>query len=437
MGSILSILANLVGLVGVLIMLAILYFGVTITGSIMQRKSRMRGRDKPARNLQILLIFVTMALGFGASCVWQVPDGTPAVLQSLEISAVMIGCASLAVLIVVTAAVLEPSRSRRGPARNLNRAGAVIFARCARAIPWLSVPVALAIGGLISEGDTIFWRGMAILWVFMSLMALRLSLRSAAASLARKDAVTTMRADPRAPVLFLRPFTEEQRAFGISGDGRPLTCEEFLGHAVENGLGPLVALGNPQDRVPPPGAARLYCSDTTWQSALSQLAREAGYILVVAANAQGTEWELNHIRSAGLARKLCLLSPPAAVRVFAVPPSRRQAIARLFKTTLDREQLTVWQSVLSRRPISYEAACQSDWDTYATAVAHCGYALPAVDPGPGSVIGFDADGHGVVLTRGATTPDEYVGAIQRAVMLAEEDAGSGVHESSNSAAMRL
>jgi hypothetical protein len=62
-------------------------------------------------------------------------------------------------------------------------------------------------------------------------------------------------------VLFVRPFREELQSFKVEPSGVRTTFEEFLGSVVDQSLGPLVALGNPTDRIYPKGAARSYYSD--------------------------------------------------------------------------------------------------------------------------------------------------------------------------------
>jgi hypothetical protein len=88
--------------------------------------------------------------------------------------------------------------------------------------------------------------------------------------------------DVRRPILFLRAFRDDQlflaspklplisRLFGL-GRGK-VSLDVML---LEEGInyGPVVALGNPQDSLPPYGAARGYFDDRTWHDGVAALAQ--------------------------------------------------------------------------------------------------------------------------------------------------------------------
>ena len=56
------------------------------------------------------------------------------------------------------------------------------------------------------------------------------------------------------------------------------------------------------------------------------------------------------------------------------------------------------------------------WPQIVDDLAPLGYALPATDPGAGSVIGLDLSGRGVVLVSGSQTARAYAAAIARGLV---------------------
>ena len=103
---------------------------------------------------------------------------------------------------------------------------------------------------------------------------------------------TVLLADPRPPVLYLRPFGEEETILHEASERGQLTIEERLCRGFRY-LGPPIALGQPDDNLPLIGAARLYV-DKEWQSTVSTLmARSALIIFQVGSKAYDSLlWEL-------------------------------------------------------------------------------------------------------------------------------------------------
>ena len=58
-----------------------------------------------------------------------------------------------------------------------------------------------------------------------------------------------------------------------------ITFEEYLSDALENEVGPFVALGSLQDYLAPEGALCIYAKDTDWMEKLDQLARRSVTVL--------------------------------------------------------------------------------------------------------------------------------------------------------------
>lgn len=107
--------------------------------------------------------------------------------------------------------------------------------------------------------------------------------------------------DPRRPVLFLRSFRDDAVALRPPKSGFPFrlfnyaertkSLDELL---LEEGtsLGPVVALGNPTDAIPPYGAARGYFQDSDWQTMVTQLMEQAIAIVICVDDTESLWWEI-------------------------------------------------------------------------------------------------------------------------------------------------
>lgn len=105
-----------------------------------------------------------------------------------------------------------------------------------------------------------------------------------------------MRSDNRAPVLYLRPFEAESL----------LTTEErMLARIMEEEVGPLVAVGSPEDTLPPLGAARFYernfASGQGWQLFVREMLLRAQLVFIVPGETVGRQVP----RGAGPAAPIC------------------------------------------------------------------------------------------------------------------------------------
>ncbi len=128
-----------------------------------------------------------------------------------------------------------------------------------------------------------------------------------------------LRVDRRSPILFLRAFADDQVKLGdvrlslLGRTGRWLEVFANLDRMLlEEGTpyGPVVAIGNPADPLPPYGAAREFFTDETWQSAVAKLARDAQVIVVCLDRTPGIWWEVGHIAELGYLPKTLFLVHP-------------------------------------------------------------------------------------------------------------------------------
>ena len=209
--------------------------------------------------------------------------------------------------------------------------------------------------------------------------------------------------------LYLRPFRHERQYF-VYGDrgkyriytdtlrasitplygGTPnigVRFDEYFRSAVTSSVGPFVALGNPEDYIPPGGASRLYAKDSDWKERLNDFAKRASWILVELGSSDHLSWEFDHLRREGLQQKMFIITPPA-----------REAAG------------FVWWFIDFNRYINRIGTVS--WRKFCEGIEPLGYEVDRTDPGPGAIITFDSNAKSILLIRNAKTPEEFVGAIR-------------------------
>ena len=212
--------------------------------------------------------------------------------------------------------------------------------------------------------------------------------------------------DPRSPVLYLRAFKQERQFFVIGESAeygayaknwharvsKPeqkvgIPFEQYLSGVVEGSLGPFVALGSPEDYLAPEGALRTYAKDTDWMERLDGLARQSLCILVEMGKSANLRWEFEHLRREGMQQKLFVVTRHS---------TEGSGLAWAFWGLVWRLQ--------GLRPVN--------WKEFSSDLARLGYDLGLEDPGPGSVITFDGEGRGILLTTEADRPADFVEPIR-------------------------
>ena len=233
-------------------------------------------------------------------------------------------------------------------------------------------------------GYTLFPIGLGF-WIAGGLGCLTIARRAA-----QPDAGAVLAQDPRPPVIYLRPFQQDEEIFAhvpwswssyrrylthsyLLRKSRHLTLEDFLGTEISRRLGPFIALGNPADFVPPAGAARTYVADDEWPRHFAAMVRGARCMVLFGASSEHVMWELKEIRALGLESKLFVLTRPKLTPSTTIPP----------------------------------------WRTFANSLRQAGYPPCGDDAGPGAVVGFKPGGETVILKRNAKTAAEMVEAIAR------------------------
>lgn len=149
----------------------------------------------------------------------------------------------------------------------------------------------------------------------VSLLAIQLGVRRGK-QLRVKLADTVLEKDARPPVLYLRPF-EADRKLVRSNPGLP-----FLEYSYEQDLtrqlrkiGPVIAIGNPSERLPELGAARMYVREGNWQEKVNDLMLRAQLIVLHVGSSPGLQWEIARVVELDLPEKLVVCIPHSADRL--------------------------------------------------------------------------------------------------------------------------
>ena len=127
--------------------------------------------------------------------------------------------------------------------------------------------------------------------------------------------------DPRPPVLLVRSFMDDMLELDpkweyFSGLFRKrLTLEEFVTRRVMT-LGPVVAIGKPNERLSPLGAAREYLFGPGWQERVRSVLDECSWVIAILGGTEGLRWEYEQILHRGLAGRFIVVVPPATPEVF-------------------------------------------------------------------------------------------------------------------------
>jgi len=216
-------------------------------------------------------------------------------------------------------------------------------------------------------------------------------------------------------VLYLRAFKDDRLPFSqcdVRHDRQPaerqlaflwrdpdeefLSFERYLGPELSRWVGPMIALGNPRDRLPPEGPVlRYYADDRDWFVKAEHLIPAVRCIVMLPQVTRSLNDELGIIQRSSAAGKFFVITSPYA----AAGKGQASAPAPL--------RLRVSHAMLRART--------TPWPDLVDAFSKHDLILPRSHPGPGCVIGFGRDGHAVVLTSGAVRARDYVAALARAL----------------------
>jgi hypothetical protein len=233
--------------------------------------------------------------------------------------------------------------------------------------------------------------------------------------------------DGRSPVLFLRPFAAEGLPFVQGADSKygrysgetqkkstairsmsdadgnqrdedptiSIPFDVYFGPTFRERLGPFIALGNPEDYLPPEGATRTYFEDEDWFEYFQRMARQSVCTVMPISNSDNLQRELTFLRFEGLQQRLFILTPLWSPLNKTVPFPTRAAnwiVSKLYGITRQRDYTEDWKDLtenLRKLDLHLED-----------------------DPGRGAVITFDSDGNAILLVRGADIPPDFVEPVR-------------------------
>jgi hypothetical protein len=145
--------------------------------------------------------------------------------------------------------------------------------------------------------------------------------------------------DERAPIVYLRPFDSDGAEVATAWRSRRLrispragvepTYEQRLARTLRK-VGPFVAIGDPSERLPQLGAARVYSTNEDWQAKVDELMARAGVVLLHAGKSEGITWEVRHVVVMNDSDRVILSLPVQAKRNRPSRQERYDTFRRLF-----------------------------------------------------------------------------------------------------------
>ena len=113
------------------------------------------------------------------------------------------------------------------------------------------------------------------------------------------DTRVILESDPRPPVIYLRSFSaDEHTSLPVSTFG-PVglpgaTDEEIVVRALHS-VGPVLAIGDPAEKLASLGAARVYVANDRWHAVVSDLVSVAQLVVLRAGTTPGIAWEVERL----------------------------------------------------------------------------------------------------------------------------------------------
>jgi hypothetical protein len=132
------------------------------------------------------------------------------------------------------------------------------------------------------------------------------------------DAITILANDTRDPVLYLRPFSDDDLIDLTQRIPNPLRenwvrIEESIKKALKD-LGPLIAFGKPGEQWPETGAARIYVSNEEWQTAVRYFINHSIAVIVTIGLSVSVRWEIEETIKTKEIDKLLFFFPFSILR---------------------------------------------------------------------------------------------------------------------------
>jgi hypothetical protein len=208
------------------------------------------------------------------------------------------------------------------------------------------IPYGLYVMPLLVVGGAALVFGVAALLTFTARTCAR-----AARSRARHSLQAMTRSDKRRPVLFLRPFHDDQVALKRSSSAYAWLAIDQKTRQLDHILveefswaGPVIAIGRRGQKELPFGAARTFLSDQDWQKEALEMANAARHVVIIIDTTPGVRWELDQLTRPELRAKTLFLYHPD----FLSTDSNHSVTARLSallgeqKSALDKPIIGFW-----------------------------------------------------------------------------------------------
>jgi hypothetical protein len=128
-------------------------------------------------------------------------------------------------------------------------------------------------------------------------------------------------ADQRPPILYLRSFADDSLELRVAPFARPSLLErissrrkqgfeEIIAEELQR-HGPVSAVSEPGQKLPPIGFIRESPTDADWRGHVRQRMKQSGVIVVTVGRSRGLEWEMQELIHSGSWRKAVFVVPPA------------------------------------------------------------------------------------------------------------------------------
>jgi hypothetical protein len=158
------------------------------------------------------------------------------------------------------------------------------------------------------------------------------------------SAESLLAVDKRAPVLFLRSFSDDEKQ--TYSTARRALLDFSLETRLANHFsrfGPFIAIGAPNETVPEPGAARIRLKDDEWQSRVLRWMGSASLIVMYGGKTHWVNWELRRVIESRAVSRLILMFPEIkgwrSSRRKADIAARVEHLREVFKDTPWNEEL--------------------------------------------------------------------------------------------------
>ncbi|MEP7317853.1 MAG: hypothetical protein ABI921_03905 [Panacibacter sp.] len=381
-----------------LFILLIVFAGVGLFIFYLYQKIKRKGYEPPVATL---LTVLSVGIGISAAIIFLSSDNTT-IFIFIDIAVPLL----LSALLMTIIALLIPQKNVRKFGERKTKLSFIILGRAVIVTGILLILYAIYRWIMYGWQSSHFIEtGSVVLMVLIPLSGYFFYLEK------RKNAysMTAVLANSKKPsVLYLRSFNQESQYFVVGAKEKygsfthswsslmaqdyqniGVTTEEFLTGEISQSIGPFVALGSPEDYLPPEGAARMYADDKNWMNIFKELSKSVACIIMEVGKSDNLSWELKELKKDALEEKLFVLTRPSALR--------QNYLTRKFLAL-------IW------RMKGIEAIT---WIKFAEELNAIGYNIDLADPGFGSVVTFDSAGKSILLTTNAEMPLDYITPIKQ------------------------